>query len=54
MIKFVGGLDDFLLEKYPQEFVLIGLGHKELFTTEIQKEYLQWYKTVYLKRDEEQ
>lgn len=49
MVKFVGGLDKFLTEKYPKEFVLISFGHMELFTEEMQKEYLEWYKNVYVK-----
>lgn len=43
MVKFVGGLDIFLASNYPKEFPLIALGHVELFTEEMQKEYLQWY-----------
>ena len=49
MVKFVGGLDKFLAEKYPKEFILISFGHTELLTNEIQKEYLEWYKNVYVK-----
>lgn len=43
MVKFTGGLDKFLLEFYPKEFVLIKFGHTELFTEHMQKEYLEWY-----------
>lgn len=49
MVKFVGGLDKFLTEKYPEKFVLISFGHMELFTEEMKKEYLEWYKNVYVK-----
>lgn len=49
MVKFVGGLDKFLTEKYPEEFVLISFVHMEFFTEEMQKEYLEWYKDVYAK-----
>lgn len=47
MIKFTGGLDKFLASRYPQEFVLISFGHSELFTEEMQKEYLKWYLEEY-------
>lgn len=49
MVKFVGGLDKFLIEKYPNKFILISFGHTELLTDEIQKEYLEWYKNVFVK-----
>lgn len=51
MVKFIGGLDKFLLEKYPKEFALIGFGHTELLTEKIQKEYLEWYQNVYSKQE---
>ena len=44
MVKFVGDLDKFLFEFYPKEFPLIAFGHLELFTEEMQKQYLEWYK----------
>lgn len=47
MVKFTGGLGEFLIQKYPKEFVLIGFGHTEFLTEEIQKEYLEWYKNEY-------
>lgn len=47
MVQFVGGLDKFLAAKYPKEFVLISFGHTELFTEEMQKEYLDWYLKEY-------
>lgn len=50
MVKFVGGLDKFLIEKYPKEFVLISFGHAELLTEEMWNEYLKWYEEVYSKR----
>lgn len=45
MVKFVGELDAFLAQKYPEEFILIGFGHTELLTDQMQKEYKEWYKT---------
>ena len=51
MIKFTGGLDEFLVAKYPKEFVLISFGHTELFTEEMKREYLNWYLKEYKKRN---
>ena len=47
MIKFTGGLDEFLAAKYPKEFVFISLGHAEYFTEEMKREYLDWYLKEY-------
>lgn len=51
MIKFTGGLDEFLVAKYPKEFVLISFGHTELFTEEMKREYLNWYLKEYKERN---
>lgn len=50
MIEFTGGLDEFLMARYPKEFVLIGFGHTELFTEEMKQEYLKWYLSEYINR----
>ena len=51
MIEFTGGLDEFLMSRYPKEFVLIGSGHIELLTEEMKQEYLKWYLSEYINRE---
>lgn len=45
MIKMTQSLQHWLFANYPKEFVLIGFGHLELFTPEMQKAYIEWCKT---------
>lgn len=45
MVKLTQSLEHFLATKYPRLLVLVSFGHIELFTPEIQKEYLDWCKT---------
>jgi hypothetical protein len=45
MVKFTASLEHFLWTNYRDKFALIKMGHTELFTDEIQKEYLDWCKT---------
>lgn len=53
MVKFVGGLDEFLLTHYPEKFVTISFGHIEDYTKEMEAEYSEWYKNDYSKRPKE-
>lgn len=45
MVKLTHSLEHWLFINYPQELPLIMFGHTELFTEEMQKEYLEWCKT---------
>lgn len=45
MVKLTESLSQFLWRNYPKELPLIMLGHLELFTEEIQREYIEWCKT---------
>lgn len=45
MIKLTQSLDHWLQENHRDIIHLIILGHTELFTAEMQKEYVQWCRT---------
>ena len=45
MVRLTQSLRHWLFENYPKELPLIMLGHTELFTEEMQKEYLEWCQT---------
>lgn len=45
MVKLTQSLQHWLFENYPKELPLIMFGHTELFTEEMQKEYLEWCQT---------
>lgn len=45
MVKLTQSLQHWLMENYKEALVLITFGHVELFTEEMQKEYLDWCKT---------
>lgn len=45
MVKMTQSLSHWLWENYREEYALILFGHVELFTEEMQKEYLEWCKT---------
>ncbi len=45
MIKFTASLEHWLWENHNEVFGLITFGHTELFTEEMQKEYIEWCKT---------
>lgn len=45
MIKLTCSLEHWLFENYKDQFGLILLGHVELFTPDMQKEYLKWCNT---------
>ena len=45
MVRLTQSLRHWLFENYPKELPLIMFGHTELFTEEMQKEYLEWCQT---------
>lgn len=45
MVKLTQSLQHWLWENHRDKIGLILLGHTELFTAEMQKEYLEWCKT---------
>lgn len=46
MVRMTESLQHWLWDNgYRQEMVLIGFGHLECFTEEMQKEYLKWLQT---------
>ena len=45
MITLTQSLEHWLFGNYRHKLGLIMLGHTELFTEEMQKEYLEWCKT---------
>jgi hypothetical protein len=45
MIKMTQSMEHWLFENHRDIFVSIMLGHLELFTQEMQKEYFEWCKT---------
>lgn len=42
MVKLTQSLFQWLFDNYRKELVLIQLGHVELFTEEMQRDYLEW------------
>ena len=50
MIKLTRSLKHWLAANYPNDFVLITFGHVELFTPEMQVEYIKWCQTEEGKR----
>jgi hypothetical protein len=45
MVRLTKSLQHWLWENHRDKIGLIMLGHTELFTEEMQKEYLEWCKT---------
>ena len=45
MIRFTQSLAHWLIENHKDKMVLIALGHVELFTPEMEREYIEWCKT---------
>lgn len=45
MVTLTQSLEVWLLKNHPKTLALIMFGHIELFTEEMQKEYLDWCKT---------
>lgn len=45
MVKLTQSLRHWLFENHKDKIGLIMLGHTELFTEEMQKEYIEWCKT---------
>ena len=45
MVKLTQSLEHWLWEHHRDKIVLIRLGHTELFTEEMLKEYFEWCKT---------
>ena len=45
MVKLTQSLAHWLFVNHPQKLPLIILGHIELFTVEMKKEYLEWCET---------
>ena len=45
MVKMTCSLKHWLWMNHREKFPLIGFGHLELFTEEMQKEYLEWCQT---------
>lgn len=45
MIILTQSLEHWLFENYTEKLSLIMFGHTELFTEEMQKEYIEWCKT---------
>lgn len=45
MVELTKSLRHFLFEKYRDIYVLLMFGHLELFTEEIEAEYLEWCAT---------
>ena len=53
MVQLTDSLKEFLWEKKYREIIpLLMFGHVELFTEEIQKEYIEWMKNKKVKRNE--
>ena len=50
MIKLTCSLKHWLVVNYPKIYVLITFGHVELFTPEMQAEYIEWCQTEEGKR----
>ena len=42
MVKLTRSLSQWLFENHPKILPLIAFGHIELFTEDMQKEYLEW------------
>ena len=45
MVRMTQSLEHWLFENHRKIFTLIMFGHTEVFTEEMQKEYLEWCKT---------
>lgn len=45
MVKFTLSMDVFLIKKHPDLYWPLSFGHLEMFTDEIEAEYLEWCKT---------
>ena len=45
MTKLTASLIKFLMDRYPEEIMLIRLGHIENFTDKMQEEYIEWVQT---------
>lgn len=45
MVKLTASLEHWLFVNEPKLLVLIGFGHLECFTEEMQKKYLEWVQT---------
>lgn len=45
MVKLTQSLEHWLAVNHPELLPLIAFGHIELFTAEMQKEYIEWCKT---------
>ena len=45
MVKLTQSLEHWLWENHRDKIALIMLGHVELFTEEMEQEYLEWCKT---------
>jgi hypothetical protein len=45
MVRLTKSLAVWLFNNHPDKLALIGFGHLELFTEEMQEEYLEWCKT---------
>ena len=45
MVKLTQSLRHWLYENYLEELLMIMFGHVELFTPEMQKEYMEWCET---------
>ncbi len=45
MVKLTCSLKQWLFENYPKLLPLIGFGHIELFTDDMQRQYIEWCKT---------
>lgn len=45
MVKLTQSLQQWLFRNHPELIVLIVFGHVELFTPEMQQEYLAWCRT---------
>lgn len=45
MVKLTQSLEHWLSVNHPELLALIVFGHTELFTDEMQKEYIEWCKT---------
>lgn len=45
MVKLTCSLKQWLFENHPKLLPLIGFGHIELFTNDMQRQYIEWCKT---------
>ena len=45
MVRLTESLRQFLTKNYPKELPLIALGHTELITEDMKKEYIAWCET---------